>query len=192
MVNLLDGGEPVKMSKRAGTFVTLRDVVDAVGKDVVRFIMLTRRNDAALDFDYAKVTEKSRDNPVFYVQYAHARICSVQRNAAEAGLDAGAANLALVSHPDEIALIRNLAGWPRLLEAAAQAHEPHRLAFYLYDLAAAFHALWNRGNDEPKMRFLIDDDPALSRARLDLLAGVKLVIASGLGVMGITPLEEMR
>lgn len=192
MVNLLDGGEPVKMSKRAGTFVTLRDVVDAVGKDVVRFIMLTRRNDAALDFDFAKVTEKSRDNPVFYVQYAHARICSVQRNAAEAGLDAGAANLALVSHPDEIALIRNLAGWPRLLEAAAQAHEPHRLAFYLYDLAAAFHALWNRGNDEPKMRFLIDDDPALSRARLDLLAGVKLVIASGLGVMGITPLEEMR
>ena len=192
MVNLLDGGEPVKMSKRAGTFVTLRDVVEAVGKDVVRFIMLTRRNDAALDFDYAKVTEKSRDNPVFYVQYAHARICSVERNAADANLGEGAANLALISHPEELALIRMLAGWPRLLEAAAEAHEPHRLAFYLYDLAAAFHALWNRGNDEPGLRFLVADDDDLSRARLALLAGVKRVIASGLGVMGVAPLEEMR
>ena len=192
MVNLLDGGEPVKMSKRAGTFVTLRDVVDAVGKDVVRFIMLTRRNDAALDFDYAKVTEKSRDNPVFYVQYAHARICSVERNAAESGLAAGAPDLGLISHPEELALIRMLASWPRVLEAAAEAHEPHRLAFFLYDLAAAFHALWNRGNDEPGLRFLIADDAELSRARLALLAGVKLVIASGLGVMGVAPLEEMR
>ncbi len=192
MVNLLDGGKPVKMSKRSGTFVTLRDVVDAVGKDVVRFIMLTRRNDAALDFDYAKVTEKSRDNPVFYVQYAHARICSVERNAAEAGLGEGEANLGRLSNVDEIALIRTLAGWPRLLEAAAEAHEPHRLAFYLYDLAAAFHALWNRGNDEPGLRFLIAGDDELSRARLALLAGVKLVIASGLGVIGVTPLQEMR
>jgi arginyl-tRNA synthetase len=195
LVNLLDGGQPVKMSKRSGTFVTLRDVVEAVGKDVVRFIMLTRRNDAPLDFDFAKVTEKSRDNPVFYVQYAHARICSVERNAATIdGLDAAVSldDLAALADADEIALIKMMAGWPRMVESAAEAHEPHRIAFYLYDLASAFHALWSRGNDEPAMRFLRDDDPALSRARLCLLRAVRLVIANGLDIFGITPVEEMR
>ena len=195
LVNLLDHGEPVKMSKRAGTFVTLREVVEAVGKDVVRFIMLTRRNDAALDFDFAKVTEKSRDNPVFYVQYAHARICSVERNAAAMdGLaePATAEILGRLTDADEVALIRMMAGWPRTLEAAAEAHEPHRLAFYLYDLASVFHGLWNRGNDDPMMRFLREDDVELSRARLALLGAVKSVIASGLATFGVTPVNEMR
>ncbi len=195
LVNLLDGGEPVKMSKRAGTFVTLRDVVDAVGKDVVRFIMLTRRNDAPLDFDYAKVTEKSRDNPVFYVQYAHARIRSVERNASKIDAltkDADLDELARLVDEDELSLIKMLASWPRLVESAAEAHEPHRIAFYLYELASAFHALWNRGNDDPSMRFLLDDDASLSRARLCLLRAVKIVIANGLGIFGITPVEEMR
>lgn len=195
LVNLLDGGEPVKMSKRAGTFITLRDVVETVGKDVVRFIMLTRRNDAPLDFDFAKVTEKSRDNPVFYVQYAHARICSVERNAQTiGGLEAPASqdDLTALVDADEISLIKMMAGWPRLVEAAAEAHEPHRIAFYLYDLASAFHGLWNRGNDDPAMRFLREDAPALSRARLCLLGAVKIVIANGLDIFGITPVEEMR
>jgi arginyl-tRNA synthetase len=194
LVNLLDRGEPVKMSKRAGTFVTLREVVDAVGKDVVRFIMLTRRNDAPLDFDFARVSERSRDNPVFYVQYAHARIRSVERNAGGvAGLDRPASHdeLAKLSDPDERGLIKLLAGWPRLVESAAEAHEPHRLAFTLYDLASAFHALWNKGNEDPSLRFLVAD-PGLSRARLALLSAVKLVIASGLGIFGVTPVEEMR
>jgi arginyl-tRNA synthetase len=193
LVNLLDNGEPVKMSKRAGTFVTLRDVVDAVGKDVVRFIMLTRRNDASLDFDFAKVTEKSRDNPVFYVQYAHARICSVERNAkAIEGLSKGGADLSRLTDSDEVALIKMMAGWPRLIEGAALAHEPHRLAFYMYDLASAFHGLWNRGNDDPGMRFLLEGDLDLSRARLVLLRAVKSVIAGGLGIFGVTPVDEMR
>ena len=195
LVNLLDGGEPVKMSKRSGTFVTLRDVVEAVGRDVVRFIMLTRRNDAPLDFDFAKVTEKSRDNPVFYVQYAHARIRSVERNAADiAGLDtdASADDLTRLVDSDEISLIKMMAGWPRMIESSAEAHEPHRIAFYLYDLASAFHGLWNRGNDDPTMRFLRDDDPSVSRARLCLLRAVKVVITNGLDIFGITPVEEMR
>ena len=206
LVNLLEHGEPVKMSKRAGRFVTLRDVVEAVGKDVVRFIMLTRRNDAALDFDLAKVTEHSRENPVFYVQYAHARICSVMRHAGEApGLIAPAApeptppewlrrpdELARLTDCDEIGLIRSMAAWPRLVEGAAEAHEPHRLAFYLYDLAAAFHGLWNRGNEEPGLRFIVHDDPGLTRARLALIGAVRQVIASGLAIFGVTPVEEMR
>ncbi len=195
MVHLLKAGEPVKMSKRAGSFVSLREVVDAVGKDVVRFIMLTRRNDAALDFDLAKVTEQSRDNPVFYVQYAHARICSVQRKVE--GIDglgqpATEQELARLTDPDELALIKAMAGWPRLVEGAAEAHEPHRLAFYMDDLAAAFHALWNKGNDDPTLRFIIDDDPALTRARLALITAVRQVIAAGLGVFGVAPVEEMR
>lgn len=195
MVHLLKAGEPVKMSKRAGSFVSLREVVDAVGKDVVRFIMLTRRNDAALDFDLAKVTEQSRDNPVFYVQYAHARICSVQRKVE--GIDglgqpATEQELARLTDPDELALIKVMAGWPRLVEGAAEAHEPHRLAFYMDDLAAAFHALWNKGNDDPTLRFIIDDDPALTRARLALITAVRQVIAAGLGVFGVAPVEEMR
>ena len=190
LVNLMDGGEPVKMSKRSGTFVTLRDVVDEVGKDVVRFIMLTRKNDAALDFDYQKVREQSKDNPVFYVQYAHARVYSVLRRAGMAVGDNPP--VAMLSHPAEIALVRTLANWPRIVEQAALAHEPHRIAFYLYDLAAEFHALWNRGNDEPGLRFVQDGQPDLTRARLAMISGVAAVIASGLKVLGVTPVEEMR
>ncbi|MEO5374080.1 MAG: arginine--tRNA ligase [Alphaproteobacteria bacterium] len=199
MVNLLDQGEPVRMSKRAGTFVTLRDVIDKVGRDVVRFIMLTRRNDAHLDFDFARVTEQSRDNPVFYVQYAHARACSVFRHAAEAfpGVDLSPDALAAgplhrLTDPAELALIRMLAGWPRLVEGAAEAHEPHRLAYYLYDLAAAFHGLWNKGNDDADLRFLSPSDPEASLARLALVQGMATVIASGLSVFGVEPVREMR
>ena len=198
LVHLMDGGEPVKMSKRAGTFVTLREVVDEVGKDVVRFIMLTRSNDAALDFDLKAVTEQTRDNPVFYVQYAHARACSVFRNAAEQfpGLDSSPAALAGVSFdpltaPDELDLIRLMATWPRTVESAAVAHEPHRIAYYLQDLAAAFHALWNKGNADTDARFLVDDE-GVTRARLALVRAVALVIASGLAVLGVEPVEEMR
>ncbi|WP_341704766.1 arginine--tRNA ligase [Ferrovibrio sp.] len=199
MVNLLDGGQPVKMSKRAGTFVTLRDVVDEVGKDVVRFIMLTRKNDAQLDFDFRKVTEQSKDNPVFYVQYAHARICSVLRNAVaevpDIDTEDGAlaqADMTRLQHPSELALVKLLAGWPRLVDSAAEAHEPHRVAFYLQDVAAAFHGLWNVGRDDTSVRFLLPEDLPLTRARLALLRAVAIVIASGLSVMGVTPVEEMR
>ncbi len=199
LVKLLRAGEPVKMSKRAGTFVTLREVIDEVGKDVVRFIMLTRKNDAPLDFDLAKVLEQSRDNPVFYVQYAHARARSVLRHAeAEfSGINQDLAALAdgpvhLLTDSEELGLIRRLALWPRLLEGAAEAYEPHRVAFYLYDLAAAFHGLWTKGKDETRLRFLMDDDPDLTAARLALIRGVALVIASGLGIFGVEPVEEMR
>jgi arginyl-tRNA synthetase len=198
LVNLFDQGEPVRMSKRAGTFVTLREVVDEVGKDVFRFIMLTRRNDQALDFDFAKVTEQSKDNPVFYVQYAHARAASVMRHAAEQfpGDDLSDAALAAtplerLADPSEIALIRQLAGWPRLVEAAAEAHEPHRIAFYLQDVAAQFHVLWNKGKDEATLRFILTSDPELTRARLALVRGVAIVIASGLAVFGVEPAQEM-
>lgn len=199
MVNLLDDGQPVRMSKRAGTFVTLRDVVDQVGKDVVRFIMLTRKNDAQLDFDFKKVTEQSKDNPVFYVQYAHARICSVLRNAGKdlpsiATDDASlsGADMGRLGHEAELALLKLLAGWPRLVESAAEAHEPHRIAFFLQEVAAAFHGLWNVGRDDVSARFLIAEDVELSRARLALIRAVAIVIASGLAVMGVTPVEEMR
>ena len=199
MVNLMDGGEPVKMSKRAGTFVTLRDVVDEVGKDVVRFIMLTRKNDAGLDFDFAKVREQSKDNPVFYVQYAHARSYSVWRMAAdELGPDAVSddkvlgADLSLLKDPAEMSLIKMMAGWPRLVESAAEAHEPHRMAFYMYDLAALFHQLWNKGKEDATLRFIINDNIPLTMARLALIRGMATVIASGFGVFGITPKEEMR
>lgn len=199
LVKLFDNGEPVRMSKRTGTFVTLRDLIDAVGKDVVRFIMLTRKNDAQLDFDFAKVTEKSRDNPVFYVQYAHARIHSVFRHAAEilAGKDLSdsslaQADLSLCFDPDELAVMRSVASWPRTIEAAALAHEPHRIAFYLYDLASQLHALWNRGNDDAEMRFLLADQPERSLARLALVRSVAVVIASGLDVFGVEPVKEMR
>jgi arginyl-tRNA synthetase len=198
LVNLLDKGAPVRMSKRAGTFVTLREVVDEVGKDVFRFIMLTRRNDQALDFDFAKVTEQSKDNPVFYVQYAHARAASVMRHAAEAFpqdelSDAALAEAPLdrLTDPAELALIRQLALWPRLVESAAEAHEPHRVAFYLQEVAAQFHMLWNKGRDEATLRFILASDPALTRARLALVRGVALVIASGLAVIGVEPVEEM-
>jgi len=192
MVRLFRSGEPVKMSKRGGTFVTLADVVREVGKDVVRFMMLTRRADAPLDFDFSKVVEASKDNPVFYVQYAHARIRSLQRKAAEAGLDASsAADLDLLDE-EELALVKLAAQYPRTVESAAMTHEPHRIAFYLYDLAAAFHALWNRGNDDPGRRFLVDNDPQLSRARLELAAGIAQIIVSGLDLMGVEAAEEMR
>jgi arginyl-tRNA synthetase len=199
LVHLMERGEPVKMSKRAGTFVTLREVVDRVGRDVVRFIMLTRKNDAPLEFDLAKVMEQSKDNPVFYVQYAHARACSALRNAQAAfprlALDDSAlatAELERLTDEGELALVRLMAGWPRFVEAAAEAHEPHRVAFYLYDLASQFHAQWNRGNDDEALRFIVSGDERLTAARLALVRAVAIVIASGLGVMGVEPVQEMR
>lgn len=199
MVSLMDAGEPVKMSKRAGTFVTLRDVIDKVGKDVVRFIMLTRKNDAGLEFDFARVQEQSKDNPVFYVQYAHARASSVKRMALDAfpdiDLTPGAlasARLDRLTDPAELDLIGLIAGWPRLVESAADAHEPHRVAFYLNDVAAAFHALWNKGKENEGLRFIVADDIDLTRARLALVQAMAFVVASGLHVFGVTPVQEMR
>jgi arginyl-tRNA synthetase len=192
MVRLFRAGEPVKMSKRGGTFVTLADVVREVGKDVVRFMMLTRRADAPLDFDFAKVVEASKDNPVFYVQYAHARISSLKRKAAEAGVDLSTEADLMLLDEEELALVKLAAQFPRMVEGAAMAHEPHRIAFYLYDLAAAFHALWNRGNDEPERRFLLENDPQLSRARLELALGIGQIVRSGLDLMGVEAAEEMR
>lgn len=199
MVSLLENGEPVKMSKRSGTFVTLRDVIDKVGKDVVRFIMLTRKNDAGLEFDFAKVTEQSKDNPVFYVQYAHARVNSVMRMAAEElGADAVSAdaihgaNLGRLTDPSELQLIKQLAQWPRLVESAATAHEPHRVAFYLSEVAAEFHGLWNKGKDDKSLRFIMADDVELTLARLAMIRATANVIASGLDVFGVTPVENMR
>jgi arginyl-tRNA synthetase len=192
MVRLFRAGEPVKMSKRAGDFITLADVVDEVGKDVVRFMMLTRKADAPLDFDFTKVVEASKDNPVFYVQYAHARISSLMRKAADAGVSLDdAADLSLLDGED-LALVRKAAQYPRIVESAAMAHEPHRIAFYLYELAAEFHSLWNRGNDDPGRRFLIENDPQLSRARLELALGIRQILKSGLSLMGVTATEEMR
>jgi len=192
MVRLFRAGEPIKMSKRSGNFVTLAEVVGEVGKDVVRFMMLTRRADAPLDFDFAKVVEASKDNPVFYVQYAHARIASLQRKAAEVGvsLDVGA-DLTLLDN-EELALVQLAAQYPRIVEAAALAHEPHRIAFFLGDLASAFHSSWNRGNDDPQRRFLIEARPDLTRARIELARGVARIIRSGLALMGVEAAEEMR
>jgi arginyl-tRNA synthetase len=191
MVRLLRAGEPVKMSKRAGNFVTLADVVGEVGKDVVRFTMLTRKADAPMDFDFAKVVEASKDNPVFYVQYAHARISSLYRKAAEAGVDLAApADLSLLDE-DELALVKLAAQFPRIVEGGAVAREPHRIAFYLGDLAAAFHALWNKGNDEPEKRFLVAQRPDISRARLELAAAIGQVLRNGLAIMGVAAVEEM-
>ncbi|MGV6803783.1 MAG: arginine--tRNA ligase [Ruegeria sp.] len=197
LVKLWKNGEPFKMSKRAGNFVTLRDVVDQVGPDVTRFVMLTRKNDAPLDFDFDKVLEQSRENPVFYVQYAHARVMSVLRRAAEAGIDAQdatlkGADLAGIGHPAELAVARKLAEWPRLVEIAARTNEPHRVAFYLYELAGDFHALWNKGNEELSLRFLQDGDEATSQAKIALARAVSVVISAGLGILGVTPAQEMR
>ncbi|WP_433910092.1 arginine--tRNA ligase [Sphingomonas yabuuchiae] len=191
MVRLLRGGEPVKMSKRAGNFVTLADVVREVGKDVVRFTMLTRRADAQMDFDFAKVVEASKDNPVFYVQYAHARIASLKRRAAEAGIEGGTADLSLLDAED-LALVKLAAQFPRIVETAATAREPHRVAFYLYDLAAAFHAAWNVGNDRVDRRFLIVEDAELTRARLFLSDGIGQIIRNGLALMGVEAVSEMK
>jgi arginyl-tRNA synthetase len=195
LVRVMRNGELVRMSKRAGTFVTLRDLLDEVGPDVVRFTMLTRKNDAQFDFDLAKATEQSRDNPVWYVQYGHARCRSVMRQASAAGIAVEGLDstpLDRLGDAGERALVRQLAQWPRQVEAAAAAHEPHRIAFYLYDLAAAFHAHWNRGRDEPSLRFIVEQDAGLTRARLALVQAVGFVIGSGLKVFGVTPVEEMR
>ncbi len=199
LVRLMRAGEPVRMSKRAGDFVTLREVVDEVGVDPVRFMMLFRKNDAQLDFDLAKVIEQSKENPVFYVQYAHARGRSVFRNARVAmpalSTDAAAltaADLSVLTDEAELALVKKLAQWPRLVEAAAEFHEPHRVAFYLYDLASSFHSLWNMGKDAPHLRFIMEDNPKFTMARLSLVNGLVGVLASGLAILGVRAAEEMR
>src|SRR5882724_11599364 len=204
LVRLLRNGEPVKMSKRSGEFVTLREVVDEVGSDAVRFMMLFRKNDAVLDFDLAKVIEQSKDNPVFYVQYGHARGHSIFKKARGevlADLPEGDAArvaylrdapVALLTDPAELSLLKQLALYPRMVEAAAVAHEPHRIAFYLYDLASEFHALWNKGHDLPYLRFIINNDAGMTKARLALVQGVVSVLASGLAVLGVHAPDEMR
>ena len=190
MVQLLKGGQPFKMSKRAGNFVTLADVVEMVGKDVVRFTMLTRKPEAQMDFDFDKVVEASKDNPVFYVQYAHARIRSTLRKGAAEGMAPDARHLELLSEADH-GLVRMAAQFPRLVEAAAQAREPHRIAFYLYDLAGAFHAFWNLGNDDLEKRFIVAQNPQLTGARLFLAAQIGQVIRNGLALLGVEAVEEM-
>ena len=197
LVKLFKNGEEFKMSKRAGNFVLLSDLIKEVGKDVTRFVMLTRKNDAPLDFDFDKVTEQSRDNPVFYVQYAHARVASVMRKAADAGIDVSAdalksADFGKLDHDAELALLRKVAEWPRLVETAARSNEPHRIAFYLYELAGDLHGFWNLGNAETGLRFIQEDDPATSQAKIALARSVAIVIAAGLGILGVTPAEEMR
>ena len=196
LVKLWKNGEPFKMSKRAGTFVTLRDVVEQAGADVTRFVMLTRKNDATLDFDFDKVLEQSKDNPVFYVQYANARVNSVLRKAREGGIDCddavlAGADLSLLSHEAELELARKIGEWPRLVEIAARSNEPHRVAFYLYELASDLHGLWNRGNDDATLRF-IQDNKATSQAKIALVRAAGVVISAGLGILGVTPVEEMR
>ena len=190
MVQLLRNGEPAKMSKRSGNFVTIADMVEEVGKDVVRFTMLARKPDAQMDFDFAKVVETSKDNPVFYVQYAHARICSILRKAAAEGLAPAADHLDRLGAED-LALIKQAAQFPREVEAAARAREPHRIAFYLYDLAAAFHAFWNLGNDNPALRVIVAQDAGLSAARLYLVSQIGQVIRNGLGILGVEAVEEL-
>lgn len=199
LVHLTKNGEPIKMSKRAGNFVTVRDVLDEVGKDIIRFVMLMRKTNQDMEFDLDKVKEQSRDNPVFYVQYAHARAKSVLRlareqmpDAYEASANVGAAETALLSHPAEMALIKILAGWPRLIEQAAVAHEPHRVIYYLQEVAAAFHGLWNAGSKESDIRFVQEGSPALTTARLALARAATVVVASGLAVCGVNPVEELR
>ncbi len=197
LVKLFKNGEPFKMSKRAGTFIMLRDLVEQVGPDVTRFVMLTRKNDAPLDFDFDKVLEQSKDNPVFYVQYANARVSSVLKKAKEAGIDVSeaallSADLSGLTHEAELNVAKKLAEWPRLVETAARTHEPHRVAFYLYELAGEFHTLWNRGNEVVELRFLQEGDEATSQSKIALIQAVAVVISAGLGILGVTPVEEMR
>jgi arginyl-tRNA synthetase len=198
LVKFMEGGEPLKMSKRKGTFLTVRDVIEAVGKDVVRFIMLTRKASEVLEFDIKKVTEQSKDNPVFYVQYAHARAWSVLRNAAKDAPEAAshldqvdAKTLARLTAPEELTLIRTLAQWPRVVESAAAGMEPHRVAFFLQEVAAAFHQLWNRGKDDPSLRFILPEDTELTKARLALVRASSITIHTGLSVLGVEPVREM-
>tara|TARA_A100001011_G_scaffold289570_1_gene300818 strand:+ start:79991 stop:81757 length:1767 start_codon:yes stop_codon:yes gene_type:complete len=200
MVNLMDNGKPLKMSKRSGAYITLRDVIDEVGKDVVRFMMLTRKSDAQLDFDLVKVKEQSRDNPVFYVQYSHARCCSVLRNSLDI-FDMSEiedkklikSDISLLTDPSEINLIKTMATWPQVLLGAAESHEPHRIAFYLYELSSAFHSLWTKGSkDDVSLRFLVPKNRILSLARLAMVRSLAITIASGLELMGVEPLEEME
>ena len=197
LVKLFKDGQPFKMSKRAGTFITLRDVVDLVGPDVTRFVMLTRKNDAALDFDFSKVLEQSKDNQVFDVQYAFARINSVLTKAKAAGIAVDAdslrrADLSEINHPVELKLAKTLAEWPRLLEQAAKQHEPHRIAFYLFELASDFHALWNKGHELPELRFIQEDNKTRSGGKIALISAVSVVLSAGLGILGVTPMQEMR
>lgn len=195
IVNFTEGGEPVKMSKRAGTFIEIRDVVEKVGKDAFRFMMVSRKSDAHLDFDFQKVLEKTRDNPVFYIQYAHARCHSVMRMAQDfmsQGENITVDSLQLLNDEDELKLLKLLAGWPRQVEIAALAREPHRLCYFLYEIAGQFHMLWNKGKDNTLLRFIVHQDPELTRARLAMIQGVSNVIASGLELFGVTPLQEMR
>jgi arginyl-tRNA synthetase len=193
IVHVVKNGEPVRMSKRAGTYVTLRDLIEEVGKDAVRFTMLTRKADAQMEFDLDKVVEQTRDNPVFYVQYAHARCRSVLRQAGDPALtDLAEAPLQTLTDPAELALIRRMAAWPRTVEAAAAAREPHRIAFFLQDLASDFHVLWNKGRDDSTLRFIRTEEPVATRARLALVAATGVVLRSGLAVMGVEPVEEMR
>ena len=197
LVKLWKNGNPFKMSKRAGNFVTLRDLVDQVGPDVTRFVMLTRKNDAQLDFDFDKVLEQSRENPVFYVQYAHARVMSVLRRADKAGIarddvTLSGTDLSKIDHASELTVAKKLAEWPRLVEISARTNEPHRVAFYLYELAGEFHALWNRGNSETQLRFIQDGDVATSQSKIALARAVSVVISAGLGILGVTPAQEMR
>jgi len=189
LVSLLDKGKPVKMSKRAGTFVTLSDVMEAVGADVMRFIMLTRRNDQTLEFDYAKVTEKSRENPVFYVQYAHARGCSVLRQEGLPNWDR--ADLSLLQASHEVRLIKQLVSWPHLVRSAANSHEPHKIAFYLIDLAALFHGLWTAGREDPSLRFILESDAEMTAARLSLVQAAVHVLNAGLNLLSVNAPEEM-
>jgi arginyl-tRNA synthetase len=188
LVKLYKNGEPFKMSKRAGNFVTLRDVVEQVGSDVTRFHMLTRKNDATLDFDFDKVLEQSRDNPVYYVQYAHARVKSALRKAGDIALT----DVPALTDEAELAVARKLAEWPRLVEIAARTHEPHRIAFYLYDLASEFHGLYHKGKDQPELKFVQEGDPVATAAKIALPRAVAVVISAGLGILGVTPAEEMR
>ena len=191
LVKLFRNGEPVRMSKRSGEFVTLREVVDEVGPDVVRFMMLYRKNEAPLDFDFAKVTEQSKDNAVFYVQYAHARVCSVLRNGAELGRESIDHNFSLLNDEAERHVVRRLAEYPKMLEGAALAHEPHRISFYLYDLASDFHSLWNKGKESPQLRFIIKNDKILTDTRLAFLRTIRYVLSNGLRILGVNPVEEM-
>ena len=191
LVKLFRNGEPVRMSKRSGEFVTLREVVDEVGADVVRFMMLYRKNEAPLDFDFAKVTEQSKDNAVFYVQYAHARVCSVLRNGAELGRVSVNHDFSLLNDEAERYVVRRLAEYPKMLEGAALAHEPHRISFYLYELASDFHSLWNKGKESPQLRFIVRDDIIITDTRLAFLRAIRYVLSNGLRILGVNPVEEM-